>query len=81
MKANSEKYRWNPHQKSQGSYKRLVLQAILGERRACREIQNLGIYEVCDSKIEKPALTFCFKMTPLRYSAFAWLVGLTILAQ
>ena len=39
--------------KSQGSSSRLVLPAILGERSAWREIQNLHIYEVCDSQSEK----------------------------
>ena len=39
------------------------------------------IYEVCDSKSEKSSPMYCFEGTPLRYSAFAWIVGLTNLAQ
>ena len=38
-------------------------------------------YKVCDSKSEKSAPMYCFKGTPLRYSLFAWIVGLTNLAQ
>ena len=39
------------------------------------------IYEVCDSKSEKSDPMYCFEGTPLRYSAFTWIVGLTNLAQ
>ncbi len=39
------------------------------------------IYEVCDSKSEKSAPMYYFEGTPLRYSAFAWILGLTNLAQ
>ena len=35
------------------------------------------IYEVCDSKSEKSGPMYCFEGTPLRYSAFAWIVRLT----
>ena len=38
LKSNDEKY----------------LPAILGKQRAWQEIQNLYVYEVCDSKSEKP---------------------------
>ena len=40
-----------------------------------------SVYEVCDSKSEKPALKYCFEGTPLRYSAIACIMGLTNLAQ
>ena len=53
---------------SQGSSARLVLPAILGKQRAWREIQNLYMYEVCDSKSEKSAPMYCFEGTPLHYS-------------
>ena len=39
------------------------------------------IYNVCDSKSEKSSLMYCFEGTPLQYSAFTWIVGLTNLAQ
>ena len=39
------------------------------------------IYEVCDSKSEKSTSMYCFEGTPLRYSLFAWIMGLTNLAQ
>ena len=32
-------------------------------------------YEVCDYKSEKSAPMYCLEGTPLRYSAFAWIVG------
>ena len=38
------------------------------------------IVEVCDSKCEKSALMYCFEQ-PSSYCAFAWIVGLTNLAQ
>ena len=38
-------------------------------------------YEVCDYKSEKSAPMYCFEETPLRYSTFAWIVGLTNLTQ
>ena len=40
-----------------------------------------AIYEVCDDKSEKSAPKYCFKGTPLRHIAFAWIMGLTNLAQ
>ena len=67
--------------KSQGSSSRLVLPAILGERRAYGETNSKPIYEVCDSKSEKSAPMYYFEGTLLGYSAFAWIVGLTNLAQ
>ena len=39
------------------------------------------MYEVCDSKSEKSAPMYSFEGTPLHYSPFAWIVGLTNLAQ
>ena len=39
------------------------------------------IYEVCDSKSEKSVPMYCLEGTPLRYCVFAWIVGLTNLAQ
>ena len=39
------------------------------------------MYEVCDSKSEKSAPMYYFEGTLLGYSAFAWIVGLTNLAQ
>ena len=41
----------------------------------------LPIFEVCDSKSKKSAPMYCLEGTPLRYGAFAWIVGLTNLAQ
>ena len=60
--------------------KRLVLPAILGKRRAWREIQNLYMRFV-DPKSEVSAPMYCFEGSPLCYSAFAWILGLTNLAQ
>ena len=60
--------------------KRLVLPAILGERRAWREIQNLYMRFV-DPKSEVSSPMYCFEGSTLRYSAFAWILGLTNLAQ
>ena len=62
--------------KMQGSSLRLVLPAISGKLRAWQEM-----YEVCDSKSEKSTLMFCFEGIPLGYSAFAWIMGSTNLAQ
>jgi hypothetical protein len=39
------------------------------------------IYEICDSKSEKSAPMYCFEGTPLSYSAFTWIMGLTNLAH
>ena len=39
------------------------------------------IYEVCDSRSKKSAPMYCFEGTPLHHSAFAWIGGLTNLAQ
>ena len=39
------------------------------------------LYEVGDSKNEKSAPMYCFEGTPLRYSPYAWIMGLTNLAQ
>ena len=50
----------------------IALPAILGKSRAWQEI--------CDSKSEKSALMYCFER-PSSYCAFAWIVGLTNLAQ
>ena len=60
--------------------KRLVLPAILGEHRAWREIQNLYMRFV-DPKSEVSAPMYYFEGSPLHYSAFAWILGLTNLAQ
>ena len=38
------------------------------------------VNEVCDSKSGKSVPIYCFKGTPLRYSGFAWILGLTNLA-
>ena len=56
---------------------RLVLPAIGGLEGKFKTY----VYEVCDSKSEKPALKYCFEGTPLRYSTFACIVELTNLAQ
>ena len=65
---------------NQGSKERLVLPAILGECRAWREIQNLYMRFV-DPKSEVSAPMYCLEGSTLRYSAFAWILGLTNLAQ
>ena len=66
---------------NQGSSGRLVFPVILGKRRAWREIQNLYMRFVI-LKVRNPLLCkYCFKGTPLYYRAFAWIVGLTNLAQ
>ena len=52
---------------------RLVILAILGKQRVCREIQKL--YEVCDSKSEKSAQMYFVEWIPLHYSLFAWILG------
>ena len=64
----------------QGSSARFVLPAILGQTEGLAG-NSKPIYEVCDSKSEKSAPMYCFEGTPLRYSVFAWIVGLTNLAQ
>ena len=48
----------------QGSSARLVLQAILGKTEGLAGIAS-PIFEVCDSKSEKSAPMYCFKVTPL----------------
>ena len=60
LKSNDEKY----------------LPAILGKQRAWQEIQNLYVYEVCDSKSEKPPPRYVLFQAgdPLRYSAYAWIM-------
>ena len=50
---------------SQGSSERLVLPAILGERRAWREIQNLYMRFV-DPSSEVSAPMYCFEGSTLR---------------
>ena len=50
--------------------KRLVLPAIMGKRRAWREIQNLYMRFV-DPKSEVSVPIYCFEGAPLRYSVFA----------
>ena len=60
-------------------FERLVIPAILGKCRAWQEIQDLYYMSFCDSKSSH--LCTVFEGTPLRYSSFTWIVGLTNLAQ
>ena len=64
----------------QGTSARLVILAILEEGRVWLEIQKLYMRFI-DPKSEKSAHMYCFEATPLRYSAFTWIMGLTNLAQ
>ena len=44
-------------------------------------VNSTSIYEGGDFKSEKSAPMYCFEVTPLRYNACTWIVGLTNLAQ
>ena len=60
----------------------MYFDAIVVEVKTFFTFMQIGyIYEVCGSKSEKSAPIYFFKGTPLRYSAFAWIVGLANLAQ
>ena len=58
-----------------GSSGRLFLPAIVWQSKGLAG-NSKPIYEVCDSKREKSAPMYCFEGTE-----FAWIVGLTNLAQ
>ena len=58
---------------------RLVILAILGKQRVCREIQNLCMRFVI-LKVRNPIHGSTLKGTPLRYSVFAWIMGFKNLA-
>ena len=61
----------------QGSSARFVLPAILGQTEGLAG-NSKPIYEVYDSISEKSAPMYCLDGTPLRYSAFAWIVQIQI---
>ena len=66
----------------QGSEQRLVLPAILGECRAWREIQNLYMRFVDPKREVSAPMYLLFQGVHFKsYSAFAWILGLTNLAE
>ena len=65
---------------AQGTSARFVILAILGKWRVWRKIQNLYMRFV-DPKSEVSAPMYCFEGSPLRYSMFVWILGLTNLDQ
>ena len=62
-------------------FERLVIPAILGKCRAWQEIQDLYFLSFVILKVRNSHLCTVFEGTPLRYSSFTWIVGLTNLAQ